>query len=66
MTDSTYILTLVNDRDFYRLRDNVRQACLRALYLYNAYHSEDGLTPSEQLTCIAAALDEFTEDHKHD
>ena len=65
MTDSTYVLTLVNDRDFYMLRHDTRQATTRALHLYSAHHSKDGLTPSEQLTCIAHALDEFTEDHAH-
>jgi hypothetical protein len=58
MTDSTYALTLVNDRDFYDLRYGT-QCVTRALHLYNAYHSKDGLTVAEKLTTIAAVLDQY-------
>ena len=56
---STFNITLANDEPFYTLRRSLRQATVRGMYLYEAYHTEDGLTPSEVLVTIATVLEEF-------
>jgi hypothetical protein len=56
MPDSTFLLTLVNDAEFYHT--SVTLDCVaRARELYNAYHAEDGLTVTEQLQCIIDAIE---------
>jgi hypothetical protein len=60
MQDTTFILTLVNDRTFYELRHG-SQAVTRALHLYNAFHSKDGLTVADKLRTIADALEYYEE-----
>jgi hypothetical protein len=64
---STYILTLVNDREFYAsvLVDDYTQCLQVATRLHDAHHAEDGLTISERLTTITEAADEIIEDNNY-
>jgi hypothetical protein len=59
----TYILTLVNDRDFYAsvLVDDYTRCLQVATRLHDAHHAEDGLTISERLATMKEAADEIIE-----
>lgn len=62
---STYVLTLVNDCNFYlahHTHEDYHLTCQLAEHLYNSYHAEDGLTTVERLEAIVEAIKYMTEE----